>query len=168
MGSTDPITIDCRGAMWLAKDSFVNRRDYNSTSEEKPVTSTFTRWISRRSSPHHYLLNMSSDGDNNISTPVAVASCVVMALFYVLILYAPTVILRLPSPSSFYNFMIRRFVCAAISTVASLAFTVFILPVSFSYNVRVKRLKLWAMHTPLFAVKMLRLNDCAMFGTMHH
>ncbi|KAL0710785.1 hypothetical protein Bca4012_017763 [Brassica carinata] len=72
---------------------------------------------------------MSSDGDSNISTPVAVASCVAMALFYVLILYAPTVILRLPSPSSFCNFMIRRFVCAAISTFASLVFTAFILPI---------------------------------------
>ncbi|CAH8333080.1 unnamed protein product [Eruca vesicaria subsp. sativa] len=72
---------------------------------------------------------MASDGDNNISMPVAVVSCVAMALFYVLILYAPTVILRLPSPSSFYDFMIRRFVCAAISTVASLVFTAFILPI---------------------------------------
>ncbi|KAJ4868508.1 CAAX prenyl protease 2 [Raphanus sativus] len=71
---------------------------------------------------------MSSDGDNNnISTPVAVASCVAMALSYVLILYAPTVILRLPSPSSFSHFMIRRFICAAISTTASLLFTAFIL-----------------------------------------
>ncbi|XP_013625854.1 PREDICTED: CAAX prenyl protease 2 [Brassica oleracea var. oleracea] len=72
---------------------------------------------------------MSSDGDNNISMAVAVASCVAMALFYVLILYAPTVILRLPSPSSFSDFMIRRFVCAAISTVVSLVFTAYILPI---------------------------------------
>ncbi|KAJ0262149.1 CAAX prenyl protease 2 [Hirschfeldia incana] len=73
---------------------------------------------------------MSSYGDNNnISTPMAVVSCVAMALSYVLILYAPTVILRLPSPSSFSDFMIRRFVCAAVSTVASLAFTAFLLPI---------------------------------------
>ncbi|CAH2059102.1 unnamed protein product [Thlaspi arvense] len=65
----------------------------------------------------------------SISTPVAVAACVAMALFYVLILYAPTVILRLPSASSFSDFMIRRFICAAISTIASLIFTAFLLPV---------------------------------------
>ncbi|KAL1224327.1 CAAX prenyl protease 2 [Cardamine amara subsp. amara] len=71
---------------------------------------------------------MAVDGDS-ISMPVAVAACVAMALFYVLILYAPTVILRLPSASSYSNFMIRRFICAAISTVASLVFTAFILPI---------------------------------------
>ncbi|ESQ52255.1 hypothetical protein EUTSA_v10016950mg [Eutrema salsugineum] len=67
--------------------------------------------------------------DEGISTLVAVASCVAMALFYVLILYAPTVIVRLPSASSFSEFMIRRFICAAVSTVASLVFTAFILPI---------------------------------------
>ncbi|VVB02320.1 unnamed protein product [Arabis nemorensis] len=68
------------------------------------------------------------DGES-ISMPVAVAACVAMALFYVLILYAPTVILRLPTASSFFDFLIRRFICAAISTVVSLVFTAFILPI---------------------------------------
>ncbi|KAG7569363.1 CAAX prenyl protease 2 [Arabidopsis thaliana x Arabidopsis arenosa] len=71
---------------------------------------------------------MATDGES-ISMSVAVAACVAMAVFYVLILYAPTVILRLPSASSHTEFMIRRFICAAICTVASLVFTAFILPI---------------------------------------
>ncbi|CAL9235736.1 unnamed protein product [Arabidopsis halleri] len=71
---------------------------------------------------------MATDGES-ISMSVAVAACVAMALFYVLILYAPTVILRLPSASSYSEFMIRRFICAAICTVVSLVFTAFILPI---------------------------------------
>ncbi|KAG7573812.1 CAAX prenyl protease 2 [Arabidopsis suecica] len=71
---------------------------------------------------------MATDGES-ISMSVAVAACVAMAVFYVLILYAPTVILRLPSASSYTEFMIRRFICAAICTVASLVFTAFILPI---------------------------------------
>ncbi|KFK36523.1 hypothetical protein AALP_AA4G135300 [Arabis alpina] len=68
------------------------------------------------------------DGES-ISMVVAVAACVAMALFYVLILYAPTVILRLPTATSFSEFLIRRFICAAISTVVSIVFTAFILPI---------------------------------------
>ncbi|CAN8285021.1 unnamed protein product [Cochlearia groenlandica] len=71
---------------------------------------------------------MSVDGER-ISSLAAVASCVAMAIFYVLILYAPTVILRLPTSSSLSSFMIRRFVCASISTVASLVFTAYLLPI---------------------------------------
>ncbi|CAA7060872.1 unnamed protein product [Microthlaspi erraticum] len=71
---------------------------------------------------------MSVDGES-ISMPVAVVACVAMAIFYVLILYAPTVILRLPEASSFSDFIIRRFICAAISTVASLIFTASLLPI---------------------------------------
>jgi prenyl protein peptidase len=71
---------------------------------------------------------MATDGES-ISMSLAVATCVAMALFYVLILYVPTVILRLPSASSYTEFMIRRFICAAICTVASLVFTAFILPI---------------------------------------
>ncbi|CAA0374998.1 unnamed protein product [Arabidopsis thaliana] len=71
---------------------------------------------------------MATDGES-ISMSLAVATCVAMALFYVLILYVPTVILRLPSASSYTEFMIRRFICAAICTVASLVFTAFIFPI---------------------------------------
>ncbi|XP_010505162.1 PREDICTED: CAAX prenyl protease 2 [Camelina sativa] len=71
---------------------------------------------------------MAVDGES-VSMPMAVSACVAMALFYVLILYAPTVILRLPSASSYLEYMIRRFICAAISTVASLVFTAFVLPI---------------------------------------
>ncbi|KAK4833482.1 hypothetical protein QYF36_005717 [Acer negundo] len=60
---------------------------------------------------------------------VAVIACVFLTLFYVAILYAPTLILRLPPPSSLKNFLIRRFVCAAISSVVSLLFTALILPI---------------------------------------
>ncbi|XP_019703479.1 CAAX prenyl protease 2 isoform X3 [Elaeis guineensis] len=50
---------------------------------------------------------------------VAVAACAAMALFYVAILYAPTLILRLPPPSSLDSFMIRRFACAIVSSAIS-------------------------------------------------
>ncbi|KAK3226815.1 hypothetical protein Dsin_006677 [Dipteronia sinensis] len=60
---------------------------------------------------------------------VAVIACVFLTLFYVAILYAPTLILRLPPPSSLKNFLIRRFVCAAISSVVSLLFSALILPI---------------------------------------
>ncbi|EOA27545.1 hypothetical protein CARUB_v10023691mg [Capsella rubella] len=72
---------------------------------------------------------MAVDGESVVSMPMAVAACVAMAVSYVLILYAPTVILRLPAASSYFEFMIRRFICAAISTVVSLVFTAFVLPI---------------------------------------
>ncbi|KAL5742228.1 hypothetical protein ACOSP7_028960 [Xanthoceras sorbifolium] len=64
-----------------------------------------------------------------VSKAVAVIACVFMTLFYVAILYAPTLILRLPPPSSLKNFLIRRFLCAAISSVVSLLFSSLILPI---------------------------------------
>lgn len=60
----------------------------------------------------------------------AVIACISMALFYVAILYSPTLILRLPPANSRESFLIRRFICAAISTVASLIACSLILPVS--------------------------------------
>ncbi|KAG1331011.1 CAAX prenyl protease 2 [Cocos nucifera] len=51
---------------------------------------------------------------------VAVAACAAMALFYVAILYSPTLILRLPPPSSLDCFMIRRFACAIVSSTISM------------------------------------------------
>lgn len=67
--------------------------------------------------------------DGVVSKPVAVSACVAMALLYVASLYAPTVLLRLPPPSSLNSFMIRRFLCAAVSTVLSLFLSALILPV---------------------------------------
>ncbi|KAM0005405.1 hypothetical protein Hdeb2414_s0007g00260641 [Helianthus debilis subsp. tardiflorus] len=43
----------------------------------------------------------------------------------------PTLILRLPHPSSFKSFIIRRFICAGFSTVVSLVVWAFILPLEF-------------------------------------
>lgn len=64
-----------------------------------------------------------------VSKPISVLACIAMALLYVVTLYAPTFLLRLPPPSSFTNFMIRRFLCAVVSTTLSLFLTPFILPV---------------------------------------
>lgn len=58
--------------------------------------------------------------DLAVSGPVAVGACIGLAIFYVAILYSPTFLLRLPPPDSFHVFMIRRFVCASVSTVLSL------------------------------------------------
>ncbi|KAL9318978.1 hypothetical protein ACSQ67_015495 [Phaseolus vulgaris] len=64
-----------------------------------------------------------------VSDSMALIACITMALFYVAILYAPTLLLRLPPPSSFETYMIRRFLCAIVSSVLSLFLSVFILPV---------------------------------------
>ncbi|KAL3536127.1 hypothetical protein ACH5RR_004588 [Cinchona calisaya] len=68
-------------------------------------------------------------GGGGVSTVVAVMACTAMALFYVGILYAPTLVLRLPPPSSYKSFLIRRFICAAISSVVSLFASALILPI---------------------------------------
>ncbi|RRT42579.1 hypothetical protein B296_00057025 [Ensete ventricosum] len=65
-----------------------------------------------------------------VSGTVAVAACAAMAFFYVAILYAPTLILRLPPPTSLDSFMIRRFACAAVSSAASVLACVLLLGVS--------------------------------------
>lgn len=75
------------------------------------------------------LSQLKMDG-GGVSKAVAVVACAAMALFYVAILYAPTLILRLPPPPSFKNFMIRRFICAAISSVVSVVVSALLLPVS--------------------------------------
>ncbi|KAH1216980.1 CAAX prenyl protease 2 [Glycine max] len=67
--------------------------------------------------------------DGVVSQPVAVIACIAMAVFYVAILYAPTVLLRLPPPPSFKTYMIRRFLCAVVSSVLSLFISALILPV---------------------------------------
>ncbi|GLT62649.1 hypothetical protein SLA2020_352680 [Shorea laevis] len=68
------------------------------------------------------------DSDGSLPKPVAVIACIALALFYVAILYAPTVVLRLPPPSSYKVFLIRRFICSAISSIISVVSCVLILP----------------------------------------
>ncbi|XVF76227.1 hypothetical protein PTKIN_Ptkin13bG0249300 [Pterospermum kingtungense] len=70
------------------------------------------------------------ESKSSLSKPVAVIACIAMALFYVAILYAPTLVLRLPPPQSFKNFMIRRFLGAAVSSVASVIFCALVLPIT--------------------------------------
>ncbi|KMT06809.1 hypothetical protein BVRB_7g159670 isoform A [Beta vulgaris subsp. vulgaris] len=48
----------------------------------------------------------------SISKSTAAISCVAMTLAYVAILHSPTLIFRFPAPTSFNQFMIRRFICA--------------------------------------------------------
>lgn len=66
--------------------------------------------------------------ETGLSKPVAVIACATMAFLYVAILYAPTLILRLPAPSSVKEYLIRRFICATISSFMSLVFCAFLLP----------------------------------------
>ncbi|KAF9679900.1 hypothetical protein SADUNF_Sadunf06G0063600 [Salix dunnii] len=66
--------------------------------------------------------------ETGLSKPMAVIACATMAFLYVAILYAPTFILRLPAPSSLKEFMIRRFICVAISSFMSLVLCAFLLP----------------------------------------
>ncbi|KAK8557081.1 hypothetical protein V6N13_035186 [Hibiscus sabdariffa] len=65
----------------------------------------------------------------SLSKPAAVIACIGMTLFYVATLYAPTLILRLPPPHSFNNFMTRRFICAAVSSVAFVIICALLLPI---------------------------------------
>ncbi|XP_065857558.1 CAAX prenyl protease 2 isoform X2 [Euphorbia lathyris] len=67
--------------------------------------------------------------ETGLSCPVAVIACTAMAFFYVAILYAPSFILRLPPPPSVNEFMIRRFICAAISSIVSILCCALILPI---------------------------------------
>ncbi|KAI5664776.1 hypothetical protein M9H77_24099 [Catharanthus roseus] len=66
---------------------------------------------------------------NGVSRSVAVLACAAMAIFYVAILYAPALLLRLPPPTSYSSFMIRRFICAAISSVVSFIASALILSI---------------------------------------
>ncbi|KAB1223588.1 CAAX prenyl protease 2 [Morella rubra] len=66
--------------------------------------------------------------EEGFSKATAVIACTAMALLYVAILYAPTLILRLPPPPSLKSFLIRRFLCAAISSIVSLLVCALILP----------------------------------------
>jgi prenyl protein peptidase len=74
-------------------------------------------------------------GSNPASLPVipgtaAVAACAAMAVSYVAVLYAPTLLLRLPPTTSLSAFFRRRFICAAVSSAASVLATAALLRVS--------------------------------------
>lgn len=66
---------------------------------------------------------------SEISKTTAIVACTSMTMLYVAILYTPTFVFRLPPPDSFKSFMIRRFICAAVSSLVSLLLCAFILPV---------------------------------------
>ncbi|XWS55981.1 hypothetical protein CRYUN_Cryun09bG0047200 [Craigia yunnanensis] len=68
------------------------------------------------------------ESKGSLSKPVAVIACITMTLFYVANLYAPTLIIRLPPPHSLKNFMIRRFISVAVSSVASVIICALVLP----------------------------------------
>ncbi|XP_047337052.1 CAAX prenyl protease 2-like [Impatiens glandulifera] len=72
------------------------------------------------------VMELAEDG---LSKLQSVMACLAMAVFYVAILYSPTLILRLPPPSSFKSFMIRRFVCAFFSSLLSIILCASILPI---------------------------------------
>ncbi|XP_060201222.1 CAAX prenyl protease 2 [Lycium barbarum] len=74
-------------------------------------------------------MESSLTGGDDVSKSVASIACTFMAILYVAILYAPTLILRLPPSDSFQSYMIRRFICAAISSVFSLIACSLILPI---------------------------------------
>ncbi|KNA22254.1 hypothetical protein SOVF_035730, partial [Spinacia oleracea] len=63
----------------------------------------------------------------SISKSMAVIACVAMTLLYVAVLYAPTLIFRRPPPTSYKQFMIRRFVCAASSSILCVFISSFLL-----------------------------------------
>ncbi|XP_074311793.1 CAAX prenyl protease 2 [Silene latifolia] len=50
----------------------------------------------------------------------ALTACGGMTVVYVAVLYSPTLIFRRPPPTSFYQFMIRRFICAFVATLLCL------------------------------------------------
>ncbi|KAJ3683141.1 hypothetical protein LUZ60_013368 [Juncus effusus] len=64
-----------------------------------------------------------SDASASISSHAAVSACAAMAVFYVAVLYAPTVVLRMRPPRSRDEFFLRRFFCAGVSTVVSVIAT---------------------------------------------
>ncbi|KAJ8429413.1 hypothetical protein Cgig2_015634 [Carnegiea gigantea] len=55
-----------------------------------------------------------------VSKSMALMACTAMSVVYVAILYAPALILGLAPPTSYKQFMIRRFFCAALSSFLSL------------------------------------------------
>ncbi|GAB2272189.1 hypothetical protein Dimus_007009 [Dionaea muscipula] len=62
-----------------------------------------------------------------VSKSWAVLACISMAVLYVALLYSPTLILRLPHPTSYKQFIIRRFICATVASAVSLGLSSLIL-----------------------------------------
>ncbi|XP_042053762.1 CAAX prenyl protease 2-like [Salvia splendens] len=69
------------------------------------------------------------DAGAGVTKFAAVSACIGMAVFYVALLYSPTLILRLPPPNSYTSFLTRRF-CAAVSSIVSLIVASLILPIT--------------------------------------
>ncbi|XP_020110581.1 CAAX prenyl protease 2 isoform X2 [Ananas comosus] len=98
-----------------------------------------------------------------VSGAAAVCACAAMAFFYVAILYSPTLILRLPPPTSVESFFLRRFGCAAISSAASVAASAALLGVWRSGDLSlilgvfgIRRHQLWeAVVIPLFLTSLV-------------
>ncbi|KAJ4705192.1 CAAX prenyl protease 2 [Melia azedarach] len=99
------------------------------TIQSSPFFSSSPAPSISRVSGSKLLPNMEQETEATVSKAVAAIACASMALFYVAILYAPTLILRLPPPSSLKHYLIRRFICAAISSIVSLIFSAFILSI---------------------------------------
>ncbi|KAL1545716.1 CAAX prenyl protease 2-like isoform X2 [Salvia divinorum] len=70
------------------------------------------------------------DAGSGVTKLAVVSACIGMAVFYVAILYSPTLILRLPPPNSYTSFLTRRFICAAVSSIVSLIGVSLILPIT--------------------------------------
>ncbi|KAG6427519.1 hypothetical protein SASPL_111765 [Salvia splendens] len=70
------------------------------------------------------------DAGAGATKTAAVAACIGMAVFYVAILYSPTLILRFPPPDSSNSFLKRRFICAAVSSIVSMIVSILMLPIT--------------------------------------
>lgn len=85
------------------------------------------------SPPTSLLMEQESTEMAHISFPVsgavALTACTAMSVLYVAILYSPTLILRLPAPASLQEFMIRRFICAIVSSIVSVFLSALLIPV---------------------------------------
>ncbi|XP_050230476.1 CAAX prenyl protease 2 [Mercurialis annua] len=111
---------------------------------------------------------MEQETGSGMEKQVAAMACAAMTFFYVAILYAPTLILRLPPPNSLKQFMIRRFICASISSVVSLILCAFILPITsremsylFVYGIRLDHF--WqAVVFPLFLTSLMYAGSFAL------
>ncbi|CAL5387495.1 unnamed protein product [Camellia sinensis] len=123
----------------LGQASEASERETTNSTQHKTTQSLQLKTLDSHSIPH-ISVNlrlcvrgifgeaMEEEAEQGISKSLAVTSCAAMAFFYVAILYSPTLILRLPPPISFQSFLIRRFICAAVSSLLSLIFCALILP----------------------------------------
>lgn len=108
-------------SLWPNPNQFSTLESTNRTKEVKLMSISPSLGFQQA-----FTMDLQNDA---VSKPISVLACIAMALLYVATLYAPTFLLRLPPPSSFTNFMIRRFLCAVVSTTISLFLTPLIIPV---------------------------------------